>query len=370
MDWWAKLATNDSVTVIRPPGPLADPVSHLVASLEKPESYPPLARIFTPSDRVVLAPDRFFCRSSELLAPILRKVGEAGVRLHQITFLLAEPEDEEILLDKLPEEFEEATITVHEPADPRRNAIVAHTVAGKRLALARVLVEADQILVAGKLGLHAHSGWVGGASQLWPTLAEKQPENSHTWKFGTGLRPDDSVELQEQKEACWLIGAPFFIMALPGAEHGITQVISGSDDALALARAKHLEEWAVPAHRDYARGVAVWSSAQKQIEFSEIVDTACRLGESLQPGKEIAIDVGTRFEQPASLKELRSGEFLHGERMARIWSKIISRNPVYFLGDGSEVMAKVLGASGHRKSFESDSPSSGQTLILENGAWR
>lgn len=369
MDWWAKLGANDSVTVVRPPQSLVDPVPALVESLEHPESYPSLSRIFTPADRVVIAPDRFFCQNPELLAPILNKVGEAGVPIHQVTFLLAEPEDEEILLARLPEEYEEATLTVHEPADPARNALVALTVSGQRLALARVLVDADQIIVAGLCGLHPHSGWVGGGSQLWPTLGEKRSEASHLWKFGKGLRPDDSQDIQEQKEACWLIGAPFFIMALPGGGRGVTGFISGSEEALEAARKKHLEQWTIPTVTSFQNGIAVWPSTQKRIEFSEIVDAACRLGEHLQPGHEIALDVGDRFPAPASLKELRSGEFNHGERMARIWSKLLTRNPIFFCGDGAQDTAKALGATGFRKELEISKGHDRQTLVLENGVW-
>lgn len=368
MEWWANLGRGDGVTLVRPPLCLENPVSSLHKALEEPESYPSLSRIFTPSDRVVLAPDRFFCAHPEFLTPILESLRSAMVPYHQVTFLLGDPQDEEILLENLPEEFEEATVTVHDGSDPNKNAMVAVTASGKRLALARILVDADQIIVATQFGLHAHSGWVGGPTQLWPILGEGASRTETSTRFGKDPRPDDSQVVEDQKEACWLIGAPFFVLALPGGVQGVSEFLCGSEAAVEKARQRHLDQWKVSTQESFDRGVGVWSARQKSIEFSELVDTACRLAEAVPPGKEIGLDVGSRLESPATIRELRSGEFLHGERMARIWTKVLARNPIVLGGAGAGETAPMVGAQ-----FRQDLGNPGQAkenvLILENGDW-
>ncbi len=353
--------------IFTPPLGLKDPVVALEKSLDNPHSYPPLFKIFTPTDQVVVVLDDLFCSRTDLLEPILDRIVRAGLNANQLTFLVNSQKLESKLLESIPERFEEAVISVHEPGTPAKNAIVAISTTGQRISFARVLSDADQVVVAGFAGKRAHQGFVGGNHQLWPGMAEKHSDGPNKVSFTKSFRPDFSKEDASSREACWLLGAPFFIMALPGVGGLPSGFISGSEDALNEAFKNGNEVPFAFTERKWKLGLGRWTGEGFPIPFDQMVDTACRLAEILEPGSAIHLDLGNNALSPDSVADLRVGGQPHGDTMARLWTRVLAKNPIHLWGTATEGLAKALAVISHtgKPALETDGP----CLIFEDGYW-
>lgn len=353
--------------VFTPPPGLKNPVVALETSLDNPHGYPPLSKIFTPTDQVVLVLDDLFCTRPDLLEPILDRIVRAGLNSNQLTFLVESQSLESKLLETLPERFEEAVITVHEPGNPSRNAIVAISATGQRISFARVLSDADQVVVAGYAGKRAHQGFVGGSHQLWPGMAERQSEGPNKVSFTKSFRPDFSRDDASSREACWLLGAPFFIMALPGKGGIPSGFISGSEDALNEAFKPGQDSLPGSMESKWKVGLGRWTGEEPFIPFDQMVDTACRLAELLEPGSAIHLDLGDKAPSPDGVADLRLGGHPHGDTMARLWTRILAKNQIHLWGKAPEGLAKALAVIPHVG--KPDVGKDGPWLVLEDGYW-
>ncbi len=344
---------------------LSDPVVDLSAALDQPHSYPPLSKIFTPSDNVFVVLDHLFCTRADLLEPILDRILQSGIEVHQITFLVENSSLEAELIAGLPERFEEAIITVHERTNPSRNAIVAVSALGDRVSFSRGLIDADQIVVAGYAGIRAHRGPVGGCHQLWPGMAEKPSDAPQKVVFSKQFRPDYSKETGSSREACWLLGAPFFIMAMPGKGGNPSGFIAGSDAALDHVFAKN-SVGISDAKVLYKAGLARWTSLET-IPFDQMVDAACRLAEMLEPGSPIHLFLESKGPSPQNITDLRLGGVPFGDTMARLWARILSKNTIHLWGTSLSDLGKALAVAVHLGS--PDITRDGPWLVLEDGYW-
>ena len=354
--------------VLKPPLGQKNPVVALEHSLDAPHAYPPLHKIFTPTDQVVVVLDELFCSRADLLEPILDRIVRGGLGANQITFLVNNQNLESKLLDSLPERFEEAVISVHEPGNPSKNSIVAISTTGQRISFARVLSDADQVVVAGYVGKRAHQGFVGGNHLLWPGLAEKQSDGPNKVTFTKSFRPDFSKEEASSREACWLLGAPFFIMAFPGMGGIPSGFISGSEDALNEGFKAGNESNSVHSLQcKWKIGLGRWTGEGSPIPFDQMVDTACRLAEMLEPGSPIHLDLGGKAPTAESVADLRMGGHPHGDTIARLWTRILAKNQIHLWGSETDGLAKALAAIPH--SGKPDLEKDGPWLILEDGYW-
>ncbi len=356
---------SNQLVVLSPPPALLNPVAGLSTALDQPYFYPPLSKIFTPSDNVFIVLDHLFCTREDLLESILDRILQAGIEVHQITFLVENATMEALLIAHLPERFEEAIITVHERSNPNRNAIVAVSATGERISFSRGLIDADQIVVAGYAGIRAHRGPLGGCHQLWPGLAEKPSNGPQKVAFTKQFRPDYSKEIASSREACWLLGAPFFIMALPGKGGNPSQFIAGSDKALDHAFTQKTSDSQV-SPVPFKAGLARWTSLET-IPFDQMVDAACRLAEMLEPGSPIHLSLEGKEPSAQSIADLRLGGIPFGDTMARLWARILSKNTIHLWGSSQSELAKGLAVAFHPGS--PDLTKEGPWLVLEDGHW-
>jgi nickel-dependent lactate racemase len=222
----------DNVVVARraPPSPaLAGPAAALRQALDEPFDFPALRRALTPDDHVVVFVDERVPQLVALLVPILEHIRSAGVAAEAITLLCVPPSTGQPWLDDLPEEFEDVRIELHQPQDRRKISYLAATKKGKRIYLNRSAVDADQLVMLTRRSYDPILGYAGAEAALYPGLSDEATQQEYANQFhidAPGGRP--WPVLHDAAEVAWLVGAPFLVQVIEGADADVAHVVAGS----------------------------------------------------------------------------------------------------------------------------------------------
>jgi nickel-dependent lactate racemase len=207
-----------------PPPPLADLGAAVARALEEPVGFPPLRRALTPDDHLVILVDDSLPRLEELLPPVLRHVGQAGVSPAAVTFLTPPSDENQSWLDNLPDDCDDVRVEVHAPKDRKKLSYLATTRGGRRLYVNRTVVDADQLILLCRPDADPLFAQ-GGAGLLFPTLSD---EATRQELFHPERTPAQARALRTQaEEFAWLLGAPFLVQIIEGPADEIAGVIGG-----------------------------------------------------------------------------------------------------------------------------------------------
>jgi nickel-dependent lactate racemase len=243
-----------SVKVSRqPPAPaLPDPGAAVRQALETPLGFPALRRALTPDDHVAILVDEHLPRLSDLLTPILEHVSQAGVAAEAITLLCPPNSARQPWVDDLPDAFQDVRLEVHDPSDRRHLSYLATTRQGRRVYLNRTAVDADQLVVLSRRGYDPLLGYAGAEGAIYPAFSDEATIQEGAAKLSM-LPPGKTAwpTRQEAAEVAWLLGAPFMVQVIEGAQSEIVHVLGGlvetSGDGQRLLDARWRIEVAVPA---------------------------------------------------------------------------------------------------------------------------
>jgi nickel-dependent lactate racemase len=225
-----EVAAGQDVPVRRePPAPaLADPAAAVRDALEKPLDFPPLRRALTPDDHVAVAVDEHLPQLPRLLVPILEHVRAAGIAPEAITLLCVPPSSGQPWLEDLPDEFQDVRVEVHQPQDRRKLSYLAATRQGRRIYLNRSAVDADQLILLTRRTYDPLLGYAGAAGALYPGLSDEATQHelaTHLHVEAPGPAPWPLR--REAEEVAWLLGAPFLVQVIEGADGDVAHVLGG-----------------------------------------------------------------------------------------------------------------------------------------------
>src|SRR5579871_4649539 len=158
-----------------PPDPaLRDPASAVQAALESPFEYPALRKALTPDDHVAVVVDEQLPNLAQLLVPVLKHLTDAGIVAEAVTILVPPSSTGQPWVNDLPDEFQDARVEVHDPADRNRLRYLATTRQGRRLYLNRRLVDADQLVVLSARRYDPVHGYSGAESTIFPAFSDAE----------------------------------------------------------------------------------------------------------------------------------------------------------------------------------------------------
>lgn len=283
--------------LVRPPelpAPLADPADAVRTALESPLDYPPLRRGLTPDDRVAIVIDEQLPEVGGLLVPILEHIASAGVATTSVTLVCPPGPSRQPWVEGLPDEFEDVTVEVHNPADRKKLAYLASMRQGKRLYLNRTVVDADCVVVLTGRRYDVLLGHGGGEGTLYPALSDEETRTETSGRLH--LEAPGAVPWQtraEAIEATWLLGAPFFVQAIEGAG-GLQQIVAGGASSCAAGQRLLDERWRLEVPRAADLVVAGLSGDPAGHTFEDLAAAVSTASRVVQPGGRIALLTGAR----------------------------------------------------------------------------
>jgi nickel-dependent lactate racemase len=273
------------------PGPaLADPAAAVRAALEAPYHFPALRRALTPDDHVAVVVDERLAGLGRLLGPLLEHLASAGVAPAAITLVCSPGTSRQEWVEELPEEFEDVHMEVHDPKNRQGLAYLATTAAGRRLYLNRRVVEADQVVVLGCRRYDPLLGHGGAEGDLFPALADEETRTElynklHLTSPGGSPWP----VRREAVECSWLLGTPFFVQLIEGADDQLVHVVAGVAEASDEGQRLLDRCWkhTVPGPADLV--VATVGGAPGRATFAELADALASASRVVQPGGRIIL---------------------------------------------------------------------------------
>jgi hypothetical protein len=205
--------------------------------LHEPIEAPPLYRACTADDRIAVVYDASLPQGVDLLVPLFETLAsEAGVSANQISVVYdaTRPTNEiDRLIDELPDEWADVQLIGHRPDDPQGVGYLASTAAGRRIYLARAVIDADMYLVVSRIGFDSVTGRRGPSSLLFPVMSNESTR-AHARRLAMDARlPADQLRhRQETLEVSQLAGLFYALGASVGSDGLIDQVWFGRYDAV------------------------------------------------------------------------------------------------------------------------------------------
>jgi nickel-dependent lactate racemase len=323
---------------------LADPAAALRAALEQPLGFPPLRRALTPDDHVAVVVDEQLAALPVLLPPLLEHLRDANVRMDAVTLVCAPPSTGQRWLEELPDEFQDVHVEVHQPDDRKKLAYLATMRQGRRLYLNRTVVDADQTVVLTRRGYDSLLGYAGAAGAIFPTLSDEATLHELRGQLSLTAPGGEPWKLQrEAAEAVWLLGVPFLVQVIEGADGTVLHILGGPAESSAAGEKLLDERWRVEVDEPADVVIASVSGDPARHTFADLARafaTACRV---VAPAGAIALltdalpNLGPsaallrQHEDPAgALKQLLQ-ENLDDLEAGYLWASAAQRAKLYLL---------------------------------------
>lgn len=366
---WALTVPADRVVHVRRgtyAAPTASAADLVRDALEQPFKFEPLRRALTPDDHVAIVIDPALPHLAEMLAAVLRHIGTAGVPPSAVT-VVSPPGAPQTWLDELPEEFEDVTAETHDPADVHKLMYVATTKGGRRVYLNRRVGEADFIIVLAGRRFDPHAGYAGAETALFPALSNEETRAAFAGQFSSAA-PDGARET-EAAEVAWLLGAPFFVQVIEGANGTVQDVVAGLFESGAESIRRQDARWRGTIEAEVDTVIASISGAPEAVTFLDLAQAAATAARAVKKGGRIALlttaapDLGPgaellrQLDGPAGAKKVLAAEKPSDWAAASFWVYAARSASLFLASEYPDDLAEELFCTPIHK------PSEAQRLI-------
>jgi nickel-dependent lactate racemase len=229
----------------RPPADLAAAYRH---ALEHPVDSPPLREIIRPGETVAITVSditRGWQRNPLTLPILVDCLNEAGVSDDDITVIIAVGAHRQNTRDEVVELCSEAVchrvrVVNHDAWDSANMVSFGKTSRGTEVALSRIAVEADRLILTGGVIYHYMVGYGGGRKSVMPGVASlKTIQQCHMWamagEVGKGSNPlaanmktRGNPAHEDMMEVAAFIQPDFIVNVVPNLDGDITGIFAGN----------------------------------------------------------------------------------------------------------------------------------------------
>ncbi len=359
-----------------PVTPIEDLQSALDSAVNNPISSPPLREIIKPSDKVVVVASDITSLTvrCDILVPfVLSKLYEYGVPDQNITILLGlgthrphTPEEQTRIVGK--DGFRRHRVVDHDCYDPVGCVRLGTTSRGTPVAINRIVVEADKVILTGGIDFHALAGFGGGRKALCPGVASIETiQANHKMALGQGMhealnpacgpgRVAGNPVAEDMDEIAAMVGPHFLLNTIVNPDARIVDLVSGHwRDAFAAGREKVRELYSVPIPEKADAIIVSSGGFPKDINMWQSVRAIHAAASAVKENAPIVLIAEARdgagnpefekwFEYPspeAIRKQLAQDFHLPGSVAMRLLD-VAGRHPTYILSSISDELAQRM----------------------------
>ncbi len=255
-----------------PPPPVADVAARVAESIEQPLEFPPLRQAVVPGDHVAIVLDDGVPRAAKVLEPIVECLVQAGIQLRDIQ-IIAAPERPGMVPGVSRETLPPGIgFLEHDPRDRSALSYLASTKFGDRVYLNRGVVDADAVILVGRVGYDPLLGYRGTSSGIFPGLADELARQRFSARSCAVLSAEARLASRQQAdEVAWLLGVQFAVQVIAAPGSAVLDVVAGHYPAVQRRAQERLDAaWRRTAARRADVVVAGISSAPADQGFEEL----------------------------------------------------------------------------------------------------
>jgi len=217
-------------------------------ALERPIDSPPLKEMLHPTDKVAIAVSditRSWQRMDLVLPTLLDTISETGVPDRNISILVVvgghrQNTKEEMALLCGREVFHRVNVVNHNARELENMVYLGKTSRGTKVAINRVVAEADRIILTGGIIYHYMVGYGGGRKSVIPGFSSiKTIQQNHLWAMGRELGSGSNPNARSGKtrgnechedmmEIAGLVQPDFIVNVVPNAEEDYAGIFAGN----------------------------------------------------------------------------------------------------------------------------------------------
>jgi nickel-dependent lactate racemase len=208
---------------------------------------------------LVVVPDRTRAAGARhYLPPVLAELDGAGVSREDVCLITANGSHPEIspgelramLGDEIPERYR---VVQHDSRDDSAMVEVGVTGRGTPVAVNRLCVDSDLVVLTGSMSFHYFAGFGGGRKSLFPGIAAYKsmvanhrltlgPGEGLDGRCGAGVLEGNPVH-EDIMEAFSMLPAPFILNTVVAPGGGIVEAFAGSHDPAFSAACAATRKW-------------------------------------------------------------------------------------------------------------------------------
>jgi nickel-dependent lactate racemase len=293
-------------------GPAIEDVAAAVAErIENPLAFPALRQAIVPGDHVAIVLDAGTPRAADVLGPILECLAEAGVQRHDTA--IVEPTRpagarDFLTADDVPPGVQ---LVQHDPHDRNRLSYLASTKAGTRVYLNREIVDADLVVLVGRIAYDPILNFRGTSSSVFPGLADAAAQQLFRGQISKPINAKTQHAARaESDEVVWLLGVQFAVQLVIGRRDEVVHVLAGHSTDVQREGQQSLDGyWNQTAPRRAELVIAAINDAPDRQGFHELgAALATAAGLVREGGRIVALSAiaavpGTTLRSARELKE-------------------------------------------------------------------
>jgi nickel-dependent lactate racemase len=297
-------------------GGTSSPAIHDVAAaveeqIERPLAFPALRQAIVPGDHVAIVLDTGIPRAADVLGPVLECLADAGVQRHDTA--IVEPTrpagaQDFLTADDVPPGVR---LAQHDPNDRNQLSYLASTKAGTRVYLNREIVDADLVVLVGRVDYDPILGYSGTSSSVFPGLADAAAQQQFRGQISKSITAKSQLAARaECDEVAWLLGVQFAVQLVVGQRNEVVRVLAGHIPDVQREAQRSLDDyWNRIAPRRVELVIAAIGADPDRQGFNELGAALGSAGRLVQEGgrivvlSAIAATPGTTLRTARELKE-------------------------------------------------------------------
>jgi nickel-dependent lactate racemase len=179
----------------------------------------------------------------------------------------------------------------HDPRDRNKLSYLASTKSGTRVYLNREVVDADLVILVGRVDYHPILGYRGTSDGVFPGLADTTAQLQFLGKISESGNPKTHTSARREcDEVAWLLGIQFAIQVVVGTNDNVVQVSAGLWSEVQDQTQRALDEYWRRAALKRAELVIATIRGEPSTQGFEELGRALQNAQALvQPGGRIAV---------------------------------------------------------------------------------
>jgi nickel-dependent lactate racemase len=207
---------------------VSDIAESVAQAIEQPRAFPPLRQAVVPGDHVAIVLDDGIPTPGSVLAPLMECLAGAGVLSRDVRIVqVPRRENGRSVLtpDSVPPGIQ---LVQHDPRDRTKLSYLASTKSGTRVYLNREIVDADLVVLVGRVDYHPILGYCGTSAEVFPGLADATAQQQFLGRISESVNAKTRTSLRrESDEVAWLLGVQFAVQVVIGGNDEVVNVSAG-----------------------------------------------------------------------------------------------------------------------------------------------